>query len=269
VDLLNPPRLDKKAVKRAFNRGAAGYDQCAVLQAEVLNRLLERLDYLKVDPSLILDCGCGTGQAIKALHKRYRSARVVGLDLAEAMLQQARGRYGLLARKLLVNGDLERLPFADDSFDMVFSSLALQWSNDLRAAFAEIHRVIKPGGVLMFTTLGVNTLQELRAAWAEIDNLPRVHQFMDMHDVGDAMLAAGLAQPVVDMEEIVMTYGEFGDLMRDIKGIGASNADLNRSRGLMTPSRLARLREAYRKQAFHEQNYRATYEVVYGHAWVA
>jgi malonyl-CoA O-methyltransferase len=271
VDLLNPPRLDKKAVKRAFNRNASGYDQCAALQAEVQRRLLDRLDYLRVSPEMILDLGCGTGQAIAALNRRYRSAKVIGLDLAEAMLKEARKHYRMLERKRLVNGDFELLPFIENSFDMVFSSLALQWSNDLRGTFTELKRVGKPEGVVMFTTLGTNSLRELRYSWASVDKSPRVHQFLDMHDIGDAMLSAGLLQPVVDMEEIVLTYHEFGDLMRDIKGIGASNADKSRSRGLMTPSKLNRLRDAYKEQAFDEVSgcYRATYEVVYGHAWFA
>lgn len=269
MDLLNPPRLDKKAVKRAFNRSASDYDRCAVLQAEVQRRLIERLDYLKVEPQWVLDLGCGTGQAITALGRKYRSAKVVGLDLAEAMLHQASKQYRLFQRKRLINADLEKLPFQDDSFDLVFSSLALQWSNDLRGAFRELKRVVRSGGVVMFSTLGVNSLHELRSSWSSIDPSPRVHQFMDMHDVGDVMLAAGLLQPVVDMEEITMTYRDFDALMQDIKGIGASNAERNRSRGLMTPRRLKRLREAYRELAFDESSasYRATYEVVYGHAW--
>ncbi len=267
MDLLNPPRLDKKAVKQSFNRGARDYDRCAVLQAEVLNRLLERLDYMRIDPAMVLDLGCGTGQAIRALLKRYRRANVIAMDLAEAMLAQAQRRYPLLARKLLVNADLETLPLAADSVDLVFSSLTLQWSNDLPAAFAEIKRVGRPGGLTLFTTLGVNTLQELRRSWALIDESPRVHQFMDMHDVGDAMMRAGLSQPVVDMEEITLTYTDFGDLMRDIKGIGATNADKGRARGLLTPGKLKQLREAYESVAFEAGHFRATYEVIYGHAW--
>jgi malonyl-CoA O-methyltransferase len=116
--------------------------------------------------------------------------------------------------------------------------------------------------------LGANTLRELRESWMLVDPAPRVHQFMDMHDVGDAMLAAGLSQPVVDMEEITLEYDKFPDLMRDLKGIGATNADRNRSRGLMTPAKLKRLQQAYEQVAFERDRYQATYEIVYGHAWL-
>jgi malonyl-CoA O-methyltransferase len=267
VNLLNPPRLDKIAVKKSFNRGAADYDKCAVLQAEVLKRLLERLEYIKLQPEWVVDLGCGTGQAIKPLTKKYRHAQVVALDMADAMLHRARKNYGLFDRKYLLNADMEVLPFKSQSVDMVFSSLALQWSNDLHATFKEFKRVGRSGGVILFTTLGANTLRELRESWKQIDPTPRVHQFMDMHDVGDAMLAAGLSQPVVDMEEITLEYDKFPDLMRDLKGIGATNADRNRSRGLMTPAKLKRLQQAYEQLAFDHDRYQATYEVVYGHAW--
>lgn len=267
MNLLNPPRLDKEAVKKSFNRGAADYDRRAVLQAEVLQRLLERLQYIKLQPEWIVDLGCGTGQAIKPLIKKYRSAQVVALDMAHAMLQRARSHYGLFDRKHLLNADMEVLPFRNQSVDMIFSGLALQWSNDLLATFKEFKRVGRPGGMILFTTLGANTLNELRESWRLVDPVPRVHQFMDMHAVGDAMLAAGLSQPVVDMEEITLEYENFSDLMRDLKGIGATNANRNRSRGLMTPGKLKRLQQAYEQVAFHHDRYQATYEVVYGHAW--
>lgn len=267
MNLLNPPRLDKAAVKKSFNRGAPDYDRCAVLQAEVLKRLLERLEYIKVSPHWVVDLGCGTGQAIAALNKKYRKSRVVALDMADAMLQQARSQYGLFDRKLLLNADMEALPFRSQSIDLIFSSLALQWSNDLEGAFKEMQRVGKPGGLVLFSTLGVRTLHELRESWMQIDSSPRVHQFMDMHDIGDAMMAAGLQQPVVDQEDITLEYEDFSDLIRDLKGIGATNADRNRSRGLMTPAKLNRLQQAYQQTAFNQGKYRATYEVVYGHAW--
>jgi malonyl-CoA O-methyltransferase len=267
VNLLNPPRLDKSAVRKSFNRCAGQYDDSAVLQREVLSRLLERLDYIKLEPKLILDLGCGTGQAIKPLKKRYGKARVLALDMAEAMLEQSRKQYGLFDKKWLVNADMEHLPLKDQCVDMVFSSLALQWSNDLQHSFAEFKRVGRPGGLLMFTTFGVNTLSELRQSFALIDDTPRVHQFMDMHDVGDMMLGAGLSQPVMDMEQITLQYKNFRDLLSDLKSIGATNAEKGRQRGLMTAGKLKRLQQAYEEIAFEDGCYQASYEIVYGHAW--
>ncbi len=267
MNLLNPPRLDKTAIRKSFNRCASQYDESAVLQREVLSRLLQRLDYIKLEPSLILDLGSGTGQAIKPLHKRYRKAQVLALDLAEAMLAQSRQQFGLFDKKWLVNADMENLPLKDQCVDLIFSSLALQWSNDLMHSFKEFKRVGKPGGLLMFTTFGVNTLAELRQSFAAIDDTPRVHQFMDMHDIGDMMLSAGLSQPVMDMEQITLQYQHFRDLLSDLKSIGATNAEKGRSRGLMTVGKLKRLQQAYEKIAFKEGCYLASYEIVYGHAW--
>jgi len=267
VNLLNPPRLDKKAVKKSFNRSARRYDQSAVLQLEILSRLIERLQYIKIEPELIVDLGCGTGQAIKMLRKQYKKSTVMALDMADEMLLCARKQYGLMDQKWLVNADMEQLPLRMDCVDLLFSNLALQWSNDLAQTLVEFKRVGRKGGLLMFTTFGVNTLIELRQSFQQIDSTPRVHQFMDMHDIGDLMLSAGLSQPVMDMEEITLEYDSFTDLMSDLKSIGATNAERNRSRGLMTAARLNRIREAYEQIAYKDNKYRATYEVVYGHAW--
>jgi len=267
VNLLNPHRLDKKAVKKSFNRSARPYDQSAVLQLEILSRLIERLQYIKIEPELIVDLGCGTGQAIKMLRKQYKKSTVMALDMADEMLLCARKHYGLMDRKWLVNADMEQLPLRMGCVDLLFSNLALQWSNDLAQTLAEFKRVGRQGGLLMFTTFGVNTLTELRQSFQQIDPTPRVHQFMDMHDIGDLMLSAGLSQPVMDMEEITLEYESFTDLMSDLKSIGATNAERNRSRGLMTAARLNRIREAYEQIAYKDNKYTATYEVVYGHAW--
>ncbi len=268
MDLLNPPRLDKKAIKKSFNRSARGYDHAAVLQAEILNRLLDRLQYIKLEPRVILDLGCGTGQAISSLKKRYRKATILALDMADEMLNCARQQYSILDRKWLVNADMEQLPLCNQSIDLVFSNLALQWSNDLRQTLGELKRVGRGGGLLMFTTFGVNTLTELRDSFMQVDPAkPRVHQFMDMHDIGDMMVAAGLAEPVMDMESITMQYQSFTDLTADLKAIGATNAEITRSRGLMTAGKLKRLKEAYASIALHDNQYHATYEVIYGHAW--
>ena len=267
MNLLNPPRLDKAQVRRSFNRSARRYDRSAVLQAEVLKRLLQRLDYIRLEPELIVDLGGGTGQAIRPLKKRYRKASVLSLDMAEEMLRVARGRYSLFERKWLVNADMEMLPIRDASVDLLFSSLALQWSNDLAANFRELRRIGRSGGLLMFTTFGVNTLRELRESWASIDDRPRVHQFMDMHDIGDMLMAAGLSQPVMDAEEITLEYGSFRQLLEDLKGIGATNAEKGRSRGLMTAQKMKALECAYAEIGCKNGHFQATYEVVYGHAW--
>ncbi len=268
MDLLNPPRLDKVSVKNSFNRAAKSYNRAAILQQEVLNRLLQRLRYIRHQPQQIVDIGCGTGKALRGLKKQYSDSQIVSLDLALLMLQETRCQYGWFDKKLLLNADMERLPIADNSFDLLFSCLALQWANDLPATFADMLRVAREGALLMFATFGPLTLSELRDSWYEIDRKPHVHQFVDMHDVGDALMSAGFSQPVVDAEIIKLEYSEFRRIFDDLKGIGASNADKQRSRGLMTSSRLKLLEQHYREKGFEQGKFIASYEVVYGHAWV-
>lgn len=264
-------RFDKRAVKRSFDRAAPGYDGSAVLQHEVCRRSLERLDVIRHMPARILDAGCGTGNAWPGLAKRYPAAQVVALDLAPGMLRQARSalpwhRRLLRRGPLPVCGDLEQLPLAAGCVDLAWSNLALQWVNALPRAFAEMRRVLAPGGLFLFTTFGPDTLRELRAAQAGIDSLTHVSRFIDMHDIGDMLVAAGFADPVIDMETFTLTYDDVRAVMRDLKAIGAHNAASDRPRALSGRRWLAALErnyEAYRRDG----KLPATFEVVYGHAW--
>lgn len=258
--------LDKGSTRRSFERAAEKYDAAAVLQREVERRMFERLDLIRSTPACVLDVGAGTGTASAVLARRYRGARVIALDLAHAMLRQARRRAPWFGRMRCVCGDMERLPLADASVDMIFSNLALQWSNDPGTVFAEFRRVLRPGGVLLFSTFGPDTLKELRASWAAVDGHTHVSAFIDMHDLGDALLRARLADPVMDVERIVMTYPDAVKLMRDLKDIGAHNATAGRARGLTGRKRMQALIDAY--EAFRRDGVLpATYEIVYGHAW--
>lgn len=258
--------IDKRDVRASFDRAAADYDRVAVLQREVGARLLERLALLRMAPRRILDLGTGTGHIAQALLKRYAGAQVVGLDIAEGMLTQARRRSGWWRRPRFVCGDIERLPFANHSVDMILSNLTLQWCNGLDAAFAEFRRVLRPGGTLLFTSFGPDTLRELRASWAAADSYTHVNSFLDMHDVGDALVRAGLLEPVLDTERFTLTYPDLQGLVRDLKTLGAHNVTAGRARGLTGRGRWQRMREAYEAQRT-DGALPATYEVVYGHAW--
>lgn len=268
MDLLNPPRLDKQFVIKSFNRAAKNYDNAAILHEEVLNRLLQRLDYIRHQPATIIDIGCGTGKGVSGLQRTYPGARVYASDIAHQMSLQARRRYRLWSKKRLVTADMERLPFRSQSFDLIFSSLALHWSNSFSDTLAEFARIGKADGLLMFTSFGPGTLVELDASWRAFDRVPHIQQFVDMHDVGDALMAAGFNQPVVDAEVIRMQYDSFRALLDDLKNTGESNADTSRRRGLMTPSQLRRLEQSYREYGFEDGKYFASYEIVYGHAWM-
>ena len=272
-------KLDKREVARAFGRAAASYDAHAALQREVQTRLDERLDLMSIRPARILDAGCGTGLGLRLLQARYPAAERIGLDLALPMLQAARGRQheagltGLVkrllpgaARESHVCGDIERLPLTRSSIDLVWSSLALQWASEPEAAFRELHRVIAPGGLLLFATFGPDTLKELRQAFAQVDGGSHVSRFLDMHDLGDMLVHAGFQHPVMEMEMFTLTYVDLKSLMRDLKGIGAHNAALDRARGMMGKSAWQKLEQAYEGHRKHGR-LPASYEVIYGHAW--
>jgi malonyl-CoA O-methyltransferase len=259
-------RLDPRLVRRSFDRAANGYDESAVLQARVRLELLERLELLRIEPAVIVDLGAGTGGASRELKRRYRGGRVVAVDIAEAMLRRASRRQGLLRRFARVCGDAAALPFRDGSVDMVFSNLALHWSDNPDQVFAECSRVLAPGGVLTFTTYGPDTLVELRRAWATADGHVHVNHFIDMHDLGDALVRAGFTEPVMDVERYTLTYERVTGLMRDLKAIGARNVNAGRSRSLTGKGALARMTEAY-EQCRIQGRLPATFEVVYGQAW--
>jgi len=276
---MNPSRtephvIDKRATRESFSRAAASYDRAAVLQREVGDRMAERLDYIRIEPSRVLDAGSGTGHGTLSLAARYTKAQRIALDIAPAMLRAAAakepGRWmSALSGRMrtqAVCGDLERLPLAAASIDMVWSSLALQWVNDLPAALGEFARVTRPGGLVMFSTFGPDTLKELRAAFAEVDGYSHVSRFTDMHDIGDMLLEAGFVTPVVDMEKITLTYPTLPELMRDLKAIGAHNATAGRRPGMMGRRAFERVVAAYERFR-SDGRLPATYEVVYGHAW--
>lgn len=266
--MLDEFYLDPARVRRSFDRAARGYDPAAVVPTEIRNRLLERLDLVKLRPQLVLDLGAGTGHASKALKQRYRSAEVIALDLAPAMLVEADRRQGWLKRFHRVAADAHRLPFKDGCAQLVFSNLMLEWCHDPDTVFQEIRRVLQPGGLLTFATLGPDTLRELRAAWRQIDPHPHVHRFIDMHDVGDGLVRAGLAEPVMDTERLTVTYPHLDALLQELVATGSTNLAHGRPRGLTPKSHLEGLRQRVRPAA-GQDSLSVSVEVVYGHAWAS
>ena len=278
----DPYHMDKARVRASFDRAAVSYDAAAVLQAEVRARMFSRLDLIKIAPGAILDAGCGTGHASTELARRYADSSVISLDLAPGMLKRAQAQQGFATkvkamlglgrqrRQQFVCGDIEHLPLADASLGMMWSNLAVQWCNDLDLAFQEAYRVLQPEGLLIFSTFGPDTLKELRTASAQDDRV-HVSRFIDMHDIGDALVRAGFTAPVLDVERFVLTYDEILDVMRDLKSIGAHNAAAGRSRGLQGRGFLRQLADNYEqfRQGKQEDGGKlpATFEVVYAHAW--
>ena len=260
--------LDRAQLRASFERASAGYEAAAALQARVAAELLERLELFRFAPSVVLDLGSGTGRVTRELKRRYPRACVIALDLAPGMLREARRHQRPWRRFARVCGDALRLPLRDGSVDLIFSNLMLQWCEPLPAALAEVRRVLKASGFFAFSTFGPDTLYELRSAWAQADGYNHVNHFSDMHEVGNALVQAGLMEPVLDVDRIEADYPDVLALMRDLKTIGAHNVTAGRSRTLTGRARLARVQQAY--ESFRrEQRLPATYEVIYGASWGA
>jgi malonyl-CoA O-methyltransferase len=262
-------------VRRAFDRAASTYARAAVVAREVELRMAEKLDYLKLQPARVLDAGSGAGTARELLRRRYPRAERIALDLSPAMLQQGRAARGLRDRLRALGGaprdhwvgaDFSRLPLRGETIGLVWSSLALAWSGEPLATLTEFHRVLAPGGALMFSTYGPDTLKELRSAFAAADPAAHVHAFTDMHDLGDMLVAAGFEAPVMEMERIGVTYADVGALARDLKSSGQTCASEARRRGLTTPRAWRRMQDEYEKSRLNGR-LPVTVEIVYGHAW--
>ena len=262
--------LETQRVGASFDRAARDYDAAAFLQKEVSERLLERLDLTAIAPTRVVDVGCGTGRPTRALAQRYPKAEVIGVDLAPGMLAVAESHqpfFGLFGRKVrYLQAEASDIPLPEASCDLVYASLVVQWCEDLDRTLLEWRRLLKPHGLLLFSTLGPDTLKELRAAWSAADGYNHVNRFLDMHDVGDALIRAGFVEPVMDVEHVVLTYADARGLMRDLKAIGAHNVTAGRRHGLMGRGRLQAFTAAYEKFR-SEGRLPATYEVVYGTAW--
>ena len=271
--------LDKRLLRRAFEQAAASYEQSAVLQREVCNRMFSRLEYIKYIPDTILDAGSGTGYGTSKLAARYPAATMLAIDIALTMHTYARESITaaipgwqrwlpFIKRRSMryVCADIEQLPLSDASVGMIWSNLAIQWCNDLKLTFSEAQRALRAGGLFMFSTFGPDTLKELRQAFKPVDHFSHVNRFTDMHDIGDLLVHCGFSVPVMDMEYITLTYDDVKSVMRDLKAIGAQNVTYGRRRGLTGKGVWQQVIERY-ETLREDGKLPATYEIVYGHAW--
>ena len=251
----------KVLIARSVGRAAASYDAVASLQREIGRQLLGWApEEHALDIRRVLDVGAGTGHFSAALAERYPEARVIAVDLAEGMLRQAAKRFS----GWRVVGDAESLPVASRSVDLVFSNVALQWASSAGAAFQEFHRVLRPGGRLLFTSFGPGTLRELREAWTQVDDHTHVNEFI-APDVFQAMLCeAGFVGISLHQEVRVLDYVDVFALMRELKGLGASNLNPGRPRHLLGRGALETLRAAYPLAA--SGRVPASFEVIEGRA---
>jgi malonyl-CoA O-methyltransferase len=275
--------FDARHVRRAFSRASASYADAARLQHEIEARLLESLDYYAEGrdadartPSVVVDLGCGPGSAARAMQQRWPKARVLALDLALPMLQRQTDA-GALSRTLARVGlgartperlcaDARALPLADHTVDLLFSNLCLQWVEDLPAVFAGFRRVLKPNGMLVVSTFGPDTLYELRTAFAAADAVPHVSPFASIAQFGDALIAAGFRNPVLDRDDMVTRYDDLPALMRELRAIGATNALRARRHTLTGKTRFAAAANAY--ETFRDADrLPATWEIITALAW--
>jgi malonyl-CoA O-methyltransferase len=257
--------LEPGRVRRSFDRAAKTYDGAAVLHAEVRKNLLQRLQLVTLVPGVVLDAGAGTGFGSRELKRLYPKALVVALDSSLQMLKVAGKQQSWRRRFERVCADAQALPLSDGSVDLIVSNLMLHWC-DPDAVFAELRRVLKPQGLLSFSAFGPDTLRELRLAWGHVDAHSHVHHFIDMHDLGDALVRNGFAAPVLDVERFTLQYLDVRKAAADLKATGAHNVTAGRTRGLTSPRKFAAMQAAY-EQFRQDGRLPATYEVVFAHAW--
>ncbi len=259
--------IKKQTIADSFSKAAASYDASAFLQQEVASRLLERLSLMNTSAKTILDVGCGTGYCTTILDKKFSKAKLTGIDIAPGMIEFAIKQKKFFSKIDYQVADVEELPFDNNQYDLVFSNLTIQWLENHQQVFSELNRVLKPGGLLIFSTLGPDTLMELKESWSKVDQDVHVNQFYDMHIVGDAVHNAQFENTVIDRDVISLTYKTMLGLMKDLKSIGAHNMHSQRNKGLLGKSKFKKLTDEYENFRWEDGQLPATYEVIYGHAW--
>lgn len=256
--IKEPFAIDRCAVKKSLAAAVRTYDGNAMIPNLIADRLLDRLDFIRFKPVWIMDFGMRTGYTTRHLKKRYSTASIVGMESSLPMLLQ--GGNG-------VAGEYTSLPFTDHSIDLIFSNLTFHWSVNLQQTLEECRRVLKPEGLLLFSTVGPETLKELRESFA--DGKWHVHAFYDMHDIGDMLTYLGFVDSVMDMEQLTVYYSSILQLLKDLKLTGANNAAKGRCKGLMGKMQWERMLKSYEEQRDESGALPVTLEIIYGHAFGA
>ena len=263
-------KINLQRLRADFSHAADSYDAAAIAQHTICDRTLERLDSLKLQPNTILDIGTGTGRSLIGLQSKFPKSVIVANDIALQMLNMCNQNTGINQNCYFVCDQAQQLPFADNSVELIFSTSTFQWCTDLNQVLFECNRVLCTDGILIFSTFGPDTLIELRNSWIQVDEFEHVHEFLDMHHIGDMMLANHFKDPVVDMEVITIQYQELRQLLQDLKDTG-SRGKFDRkiaktSDGLMGKKKYKRLVQAYEKFRTQNGTLPASYEVIYGYA---
>lgn len=258
--------LNSADVRRRFDQAATTFDSADFVHTVTRDGLFTRMDGLIVDASLVVDLGCAIGAATRQLAKHFRGARILSIDLSANMLGRCSTRRGWFTRASYVQADARALPLADRSVDVVFSNLLLPWIDNPAVAAAEVSRVLREGGLFVFSTLGPDSLLELRRAWADVSEHEHVNRFLDMHDIGDALVKSGLRDPVLDVDRLSVTYSNANALFRDLSAVGARNCLAERQRSLTGRDAFDHMRRQL-ESASGRSKICFDLELVYGHCW--
>jgi malonyl-CoA O-methyltransferase len=250
--------LDKAKIKQSFSAASVTYDGVAELQRTVGKALLSTIDTDSLTGTL-LDLGCGTGFLTSELSVCIQP--IIALDIALPMLQVTRAKLADTPNVGYLCADAEQLPFAGQVVDGVFSNLALQWCVNLHAVFSDIKRVLKPGGLLSFSTFGPQTLQELKAAWAEVDDYNHVNDFYSEQQLRRFLRQAGYTEIAIETKLYTSSYESVWALMKELKHIGAHNVIAGRNKSMTTKPRMQRMIAAYEPHRI-DNLIPATFEVI-------
>ena len=275
-------RFGRDKIRRAFDRVASAFAANDFLYREMARRMDERLEMVRLSPTRILDAGCGLGADRLSLQRRYPASAWIGVDHSVSMLNHGQAsdlaalsfmrrwfKPGRRVPHVRVAADLSTLPFVVQSMDLIWSNAAIHWLDNLPDVFKEFNRILRVGGLLMFSTFGPDTLKELRQAIraASGDATGRIHDFTDMHDIGDMLVHTGFSDPVMDMETLTLTYADPWQALRELRLAGSVAALDDRGGGLSSRAFWARVFAHWPQDA--QGRYPLTFELVQGHAWKA
>jgi len=258
--------LNVKDIQRRFDRAAARFDSADFVHSTTRGGLLARLEPIVIEAKTVIDLGSATGSGSRLLARHFRGAHVIATDLSHNMVERAQKKQSWFARTSAVQANATALPFAEQSIDVVFANLLLPWIDNAARVFTEVSRVLRKDGLFLFATLGPDSLNELRRAWHGVDTCEHVRSFLDMHDIGDAAVRAGLRDPVLDVDKLSITYRDAGTLFADLTAVGARNSLQHRDRSLGSAAAFRAMSEAL--DALREDGLlRLDLEIVYGHCW--
>ncbi len=253
-------------VRRRFDRAATHFDEFDFVHTVGRNGLLARLDSMALDAKVIVDLGCATGSACPSLLRRFRRARIIAIDLSLPMLERAKAKRPRFAKLSAIQANAVSLPLADQSVDIVFANMLLPWVPEPAPMFGEVARILRKDGVFLFATLGPDSLLELRNAWQGVDPGPHVNRFLDMHDVGDVAVRAGLRDPVLDVDRLTVTYASATALFRDLTATGGRNSLRHRRQSLVGKNRFRAMTDTLDADK-SDGVISLDLEIVYGHCW--